>query len=202
MKEFWNKLAERQKKTVIAGAVVVALIIFVQFAFMPFLEGKKKMKRSLALNEATLKEVYKLESEYSSIKRDVSTIEAALSRRTPDFSFFSFLEKKAGETGVRGNMKSLQPGRPVPAGSFEEVSADIKLEKVTLKQVVAFLAGTESAEQAIALKKLSVSRSSDNPEYLSAQIQLVTFRSQRGSAAPPVKIREPDVQPRKKMGSV
>jgi len=202
MKEFWNKLGARQKKTVIAGAVVVALIIFVQFAFMPFLEGKKKMKRSLALNEATLKEVYKLESEYSSIKQDVSAIEAALSRRTPDFSFFSFIEKKAGETGVRGNMKSLQPGRPVPAGSFEEVSADIKLEKVTLKQVVDFLAGTESAEQAVVLKKLSISRSSDNREYLSAQIQLVTFQSQRGSSAPPVKQRGPDGQPRKKMGSV
>jgi len=46
-----------------------------------------------------LKENYKLESEYSSIKQDVSAIQAALSKRTPGFSFFSFLEKKAGETG-------------------------------------------------------------------------------------------------------
>jgi len=201
MKEFWNKLGGRQKKTVIAGAVVLALIIIVQFVFLPFMEDKKKMKRSIALNEATLKEIYKLESEYSSIKQDVSAIQAALSRRTQDFSFFSFLEKKAGETGVRGNIKSLQPARPMPAGSFEEVSADIKLEKVTLKQVVDFLAATESVEQAIALKRLSVSRSSENPEYLSAQIQLVTFQNQRGGAAPPVKTREPD-GPQKKMGSV
>lgn len=180
MKEFWNKLGGRQKKTVIAGAVVVMLIIIVQFVFLPFMEGKKKMKRSIALNEATLKEIYKLDSEYSSIKQDVSVIQAALSKRTPDFSFFSFIEKKAGETGVRGNIKSLQPARPMPAGSFEEVSADIKLEKVTLKQVVDFLAATESVEQVIVLKKLSLSRSSENAEYLSAQIQLVTFQNQRG----------------------
>jgi general secretion pathway protein M len=202
MKEFWNKLGLRQKKTVIAGAAVVALIIIVQFAFFPFLDGKKKMKRAIALNETALKEMYRLETEYSSIKQDVGAIQAALSRRRPDFSFFSFIEKKAGETGVRGNMKSLQPARPVPAGSFEEVSADIKLEKVTLKQVVDFVAATESAEQAIALKRISISRNSDNPEYLSAQIQLVTFQNQRGIEPPPVKAREPDGQPQKKMGSV
>lgn len=177
MREFWNKLGARQKKTVIAGAAVVAVIIFVQFAFLPFLETKKKMKRSIALNEATLKEVYKLDSEYASIKQDTSAVQAALARRAPDFSLFSFIEKKAGETGVRGNIKSLQPSRPVAAGPFEEVSADIKLEKVTLKQVVDFLAATESGEQAIALRRLSLSRSSDNPEYLSAQIQLVTFQN-------------------------
>lgn len=201
MKEFWNKLGGRQKKTVIAGAAVVALIIFLQFAFLPFIEGKKKMKRSIALNEATLKEVYRLESEYASIKQSVSAIQAALAKRSPDFSLFSFVEKKAGETGVSGNMKSLQPSRPVPAGSFEEVAADIKLEKVTLKQVVDFLAATESADQAIALKKLMVSRNSDNPEYLSVQMQLVTFQGQRGSAAPAIKQREPDGR-QKKMGSV
>lgn len=202
MKEFWNRLNPRQKKTVIAGAAVVALIIFVQFVFLPFLEGKKKMKRSIALNETTLKEMYRLETEYSSIKREVGVVQAALAKRPADFSFFSFIEKKAGETGVRGNMKSLQPGRPAPAGSFEEVSADIKLEKVTLKQLVDFLAAAESVEQATALKRLSVSRSPDNPEYLSAQIQLVTFQHQRGGAAPLVKPRGADGQPQKKMGGV
>ncbi|MEN6465704.1 MAG: hypothetical protein ABFD62_11045 [Syntrophaceae bacterium] len=201
MKEFWNKLGSRQKKTVIAGAAVVAFIIFVQFAFLPFIDGNKKMRRSIALNEATLKEMYRIDSEYSNIKQDVNAIQAALARRTPDFSFFSFIEKKAAETGVKGNMKSLQPARPVPAGSLEEVAADVKLEKVTLKQVVDFLAAAESVDQAIALRKISISRSSDNPEYLSAQIQLVTFQEQRGSAPPPVKQREPDGQ-QKKMGSV
>lgn len=202
MKEFWNRLGARQKKTVIAGAAVVALIIFVQFALVPFIDAKKKMKRSLALNEATLKEMYRLEAEYSSIRQGEGVIRAALSRRTPDFSLFSFIEKKAAESGVKGNMRSLQPSRPEPAGRFEEVAAEIKLEKVTLKQVVDFLAAAESAEQAVILKRLSVSRSPDSPEYLSAQIQLVTFQDQRGAAAPPARPRETDGQPRKKMGNM
>lgn len=201
MKEFWNKLNARQKKTVLAGAAVVALIILVQLVFLPFLDGKKKMKRSIALNEATLKEMYRLDAEYSSIKRDVGAIQAALAKRPADFSFFSFIEKKAGETGVRGNVKSLQPARPVPAGSFEEVSADIRLEKVTLKQVVDFLAAAESVDQGVGVRKVSISKNSENPEYLSAQIQFVTFQYQLGGAVPPVKTKEPDGQ-QKKMGSV
>ncbi len=184
MKEFWNKLAPGQKKTVMAGAAALALIIFVQFAFMPFLDGKKKMKRSIALNEATLKEMYRLDSEYSNLRQSVSAIQSALARRAPDFSFLSFIEKKAAEAGVKGNMKSLLPSRPMPAGSLEELTADIKLEKVTLKQVVDFLAAAESVDQAIALRKISISRSAENAEYLSAQIQLVTFQDQRGSPKP------------------
>jgi type II secretory pathway component PulM len=202
MKGFWNRLGARQKKTVIAGAAVVALIIFMQFALVPFIDGKKKMKRSLALNEATLKEMYRLEAEYSSIRQGESVIQAALSRRAPDFSLFSFVEKKAAEAGLKGNMRSLQPSRPAPAGRFEEVAAEIRLEKVTLKQVVDFLAAAESVEQAVILKRISVSRSPESPEYLSAQIQLVTFQNQPGVSVPPAGPRELDGRPRKKMGSV
>ena len=118
------------------------------------------------------------------------------------FSLFSFIEKKAAEARVKNNIKSLQPSRPLPAGSFEEISADIKLEKVTLKQVVDFLAVAESAEQAIALRRLILARSPDSPEYLSAQIQLVTFQNQRGGSLPPMTPKEANVQLQKKMGGV
>ncbi len=100
MKEFWNKLGGRQKKTVIAGAVVLALIIIVQFVFFAFHGGQKEDEALNRAQRGDLKENYKLESEYSSIKQDVKRHPGgAFKARTPGFSFFSFLEKKAGETG-------------------------------------------------------------------------------------------------------
>ena len=184
MKAFWQNLGSRQKRTVLAGGALILVILFVQLALLPFLESKGKIRRSIKANEAALKEMYLLENEYRSIKDNFDAIQSALAQRPPDFSFFSFIEKKAGEAGVRGNMKSLQPSKPSQAGSFEEIAADIKFEKVTLKQIVDFLAAAEAPGSAIVLSRISIGRSPESAEYLSAQLRLVTFQRAGAIAAP------------------
>ena len=183
MKAFWQNLGLRQKRTVIAGGALIIVIMFVQLALLPFLESKGKIRRSKKVNGASLKEMYLLENEYRSIKDSVDSIQSALSQRPPDFSFFSFIEKKAGEAGIRGNMKSLQPSKPAQAGSFEEIAADVKFEKVTLKQIVDFLAAAEAPGSAIVLRKISIGRSPESAEYLSAQLRLATFQKSGAAAA-------------------
>lgn len=184
MRAFWEKLGARQRQTLIAGGILIAMILFVQLALAPFLESRKKIKRGITLNEAALKEIYVLDAQYSSLKDDVNSIQKALAERPPDFSFFSFIEKKAGETGLRGNMKSLQPSKAGEAGPFEEIAADIKFEKVTLKQIVDFLAAAEAPGSAVILKRLSLGKSSESPDYLYAQLRLSTFQPSRAGSGP------------------
>ncbi len=182
MKEIWLKLNRKQRITVIACAAAIILILAVQMVLMPFLNGREKMKRSIAASETTLKEMISLGAEYSYMRDNISAIRTAIGGRPADFTLFSFIEKKAGEAGVRGNMKSLQPSKPLQAGPMEEISADIRLEKVTLKQVVDFVKAAESPQQAVVLKKLVISKNSGNPEYLSAQIGISAYQMSASEA--------------------
>ncbi len=189
MRAFWEKLGSRQKHTIIAGGVLILVILFVQLALLPFLDNRQKIRRSITVNEAALKQMYVLDAEYRSLKGEMESVQKTLAARPPEFSFFSFVEKKAGEAGIRGNIKSLQPSKPAPAGPFEEISADIKFEKVTLKQIVDFLAAVESPANAIALKRLAIGRSTERADYLSVQMRLTTLQVPRGESAPAGKAR-------------
>ena len=58
----------------------------------------------------------------------------------------------------------------------EKAELKIKLEKITLKQLTDFFYILESPQDLIRIKKLVISKMKENPEYLAAQIQAVTFQ--------------------------
>jgi hypothetical protein len=52
----------------------------------------------------------------------------------------------------------------------------MKLDKITIRQLADFLYFAESPADLIRIKKLSVSKMKENPEYLSAQFLISSFQ--------------------------
>lgn len=183
LREAWNKLGQRDRLVLTAGMILVGAIFVIQFALVPYIEARDKLTKSLRTNEKILKEMIVLGSEYRALSKGVNEIRTGMSRRASNFTLFSHLEKKAGEAGVRKNIKHMQPSRSSPAGAYEEVSVEIKLEKITLKELVDFLYAVESPEEMVRVKRMSVKRAVEAPQYLSALIQVATFvEAARGRA--------------------
>jgi hypothetical protein len=53
---------------------------------------------------------------------------------------------------------------------------DIRLDKITLRQLTDFLYLLESPQELIRVKRFALTKMPESPEYLSAQIQAVTFQ--------------------------
>ena len=87
------KLTKHERYYVSTGAVLVILIIILQFVLFPFLGEKRKVKRSIHAKEQTLKELISLSSEYMALKENSVDIEKAIANRPGKFTLFSFLEK-------------------------------------------------------------------------------------------------------------
>jgi len=111
-------------------------------------------------------------------------MKSALERRSPDFTLFSFLEREAREAGVRQNIKSMNTTRGMTTGAYEETLVDIRLEKLTLKQLVQFLYYADSPEDAVGVKKITVNKSKESPDYLTVLVQMVTYQSASATAKP------------------
>lgn len=184
MKNLWNNLTKSQKYYIGAGLIFICGAIIVQFIVFPFFEAKERINRSLTANEKTLAELKTLGSEYSVIKQKSIEIQYVLSQRPRDFALFSYLERKAGEVGVKTNIKSMNPLKGKTVGPYEETAVDMQLEKVTLKQVTDFLYFIESPKELIKIKKISIQKMKDTPEYLSASIQVITYQPLKGEALP------------------
>ena len=176
MNEFWNNLSRRQQYAMSIGCAVVLALLLAQFLLFPLLEAKKTVSRAIKSNEKILGEMVLLSAEYRGLKQHGEGIQRALAQRSSDFTLFSHLERVAGEAGVKANIKYINASKGSASGHYEELPVEIKLEKITLKQLTDFFYILESPQDLIRIKKLVVSKMKENPEYLAAQIQAVTFQ--------------------------
>ena len=174
--KFKIKLTKREKYYVFAGVSFILIFLIIQFALFPFLEAKAKIKRSVQTNEKALKEIILLSSEYQELRKDSQHIQRALALRKKDFALFSFLEKQAGRAGVKANIKHMKPSTSTTTGPYKESSVEMKLEDITLKQLVNYLYFVESPEYLVRIKRLSIRQSKGNPEFLTALVHVITYK--------------------------
>jgi len=185
MKELWNNLTQSQKYYLTAGLIFICGAIIAQFVVFPFMDAKERLNRSVAAAEKTLAELKILGAEYGVLKQKSLEIQDILSKRSRDFALFSYLERKAGEVGVKSHIKSMNPLKGKTVGPYEETAVDMQLDKITLKQTTDFLYAVESPPDLIRIKKISIQKMKDAPEYMTAFLQVVTYQNQRNAALPP-----------------
>jgi general secretion pathway protein M len=190
MKKFWDNLGAREKLCILAGAGIVIVILLVQFAILPFWEEKERVARAVETQEKILKEMNTQLAEYHLLRRDMDTLQRAVASRPPNFTLYSFVERKAREAGVRGNIKAINPSRGMSAGTFEETMADVSLEKITTRQLVQFLYHADSPRDAVRIRKLTVRKSMESPEYLTATVQLATYQAAAEPRPGPAPVRQ------------
>jgi general secretion pathway protein M len=176
MRQFWEQLTKNQKHTVIAGLIFAAGALLVQFAVVPYFGARQKVQSAIAANEKSLRELAALGTEYGVLRQRSEEIRRMIERRPPGFALFSYLEKKAGDAGVKANIRSINPLKSSPAGAYEETAVEMKLDKLTTKQLTDFLYLVESLEELIRIRKISIGKMKESPEYLSALIQIFTYQ--------------------------
>jgi general secretion pathway protein M len=176
MKHFWDQLTKNQKLTVTAGLVFAGAVLLVQFAVVPYFEARLNVRRTIAASEKVLREIAVLGAEYGVIRQRAEEIQRVIQRRPPGFALFSYLEKRAGDAAVKTNIRSMNPLPSVPAGTYEETAVEMKLDKLTMKQLTDFLYLAESPEEMIRVRRLSLVKMKESPEYLSALIQVFTYQ--------------------------
>ena len=175
MRSLWEQMTKGQQRTVIVGLVFAVAVLFVQFAVFPYLDARHKVKGAIAGSEKTLRELAGLGGEFTVLRERQAEIRRAIERRPPDFNLFSDLERRAAEAGVKTNIRSITPLKTIAVGPYEEASVEIRLNKMTMRQLTDFLYKMESREDAVRIRRMSVEKTREDPGYLNVQIQAHTY---------------------------
>jgi general secretion pathway protein M len=170
------KLAKREKYLVMLAGCAIAFFLVFQFVIFPFLDERKRMRRSIAAKQESFKEVLRLRGEYEVQKKGFQGIKQILSKRKAGFTLFSFLEKSAGEAELKGHIKYMKPSTTQSTGPYKESTVEMKLEQITLKQLVDYLYRVESPESLISIKRISIKENKGESGYLDAVFQVFTFQ--------------------------
>ncbi len=169
------QLAKREKYLIFLAVIVIVLALVIQLAIMPFVEKKEQYNNNVAANQKNLQEMVGLRQEYLALQQDADILAQRLAGRPKSFTLFSFLEKAAGDAGVKKNIKYMKPSASTGSGPFKESLVEMKLEKITLGQMVGYLKLIESPGKLVSIKRISIQTNKKETQYLDAILQVLTF---------------------------
>ena len=172
------KLAKREKYLVYGTACAITIFLLFEFLIFPVFEKKERFQRGIREKEIALKEILTLSADYQAYQNSTKVIKEILNNRKKGFTLFSYLEGAAGKAGVKDHIKYMKPNvsKGIGSNSYKESTVEIKLEGVTLKQLIGFLYRIESPENIISIKRISIKKNKQKTGYLDTIMQVLTFK--------------------------
>ena len=176
------KLAKREKYLV--ALAVGALIVFFLFQFIifPFFDRKDRLDKGIRAKEDALKNMILMSAQYKAHRKGSQGIQTLLSKREKGFTLFSFLDQAAGEAGVKEYIKYMKPSTSEGMGPYKESMVEVKLEGITLNQLVDYLYRIESPENLVSIKRISMKENKRESGYLDAVMQVLTLQQNQAAS--------------------
>lgn len=174
-KSGFEKLDKREKLIVAIGIGFLLLFVILQFGISPYITAREKLDRSINRKQAELVELKALQQEYQNLKEQAGGIKEKLREREANFSLFSFLDAQATAAGIKELISYMKPSVIETDGELQESVVEMKLQQISLKQLVEFLKGIESPEKSVFVKRLSIQESGKEQGLLEVIMQIVTF---------------------------
>lgn len=170
-----NKLEKREKQVVTAGLVFLVCFAVFHFLVSPLLQARQQTQKALIHKKEDIQKISQLQAKYYKLQNQAVNIEERLQKRSPSFSLFSFIEEKATKAKVKQQINSMTPSTSEGEGSLRESRVDLKLERISLQQLVDFLKEIESAKDVVMIKRISIQENSREDGALDAVMQVITF---------------------------
>lgn len=173
----WATMVKREKLMVGGMLIAVAALILYHFLLSPLLDSRQRLQKSLLKKQVALQQVQKLQQEYESLQHTSGDIQQRVAKRPKSFTLFSFIEQKATSSGIKEKINYMKPSEVESDALLQESRVDMKLEKITLKNLVDFLKGVESTQNVVSINRISIQEYGKEQGYLNAIIQIATFKT-------------------------
>jgi general secretion pathway protein M len=171
----FNRLAKREKLVVGGGIVFVIGFIFFVGLLNPYFEARDKLQRSMQRKQQEVLDMAILQQEYRDLKDRQGGVLEQLAIRDPKFSLFSFLEQQASDVKVKDRVTYMKPSSTELDDGLRESVVEMKMEEVTLPQLVEFLQKIESTQNVVVIKRIAIQRNRRTQDLLDVVIAIFTL---------------------------
>ncbi len=167
-----NRLNPREKVVVLGGAAVL-LLILIWFALInPYLETMTGLDRRIAIQQRGLAKALQMKERIGALRQQLATVGTKQRGSRP---LFSQVESLTEQTGVREQLLSMRPQPATTQGEFRQQLVEIRLEKMSLGQLVKLLHAVEYRSGGIQVKSLRVKPRFEDPSSLDVNMILMSL---------------------------
>lgn len=170
-----DHLGERERLVLAGGGVFLFCVVLYQLVLSPYLIAHERLEKSLARKQAELAEIKALSAEYATLRSEEGGMKQMLQQRAAGFTLFTFLDRQATSAGVKETIKYMKPSVIEGDSGLDESVVEMRLEGVTLDKLTEFLHLTESQENVVSVRRLSIQASAREEGVLDVILQIVTF---------------------------
>ncbi len=171
----FKNLNKRERYGIMLATGVIGIFIIAVFIVEPFLSRTANMKNSLQAKADMLVEMQRLQSEYAALTQQTKISKSRFQRRQKGFTLFSFLDRLAGESGIKDRISYMKPSKKAQKNSPYKISrVEMKLEGISLEQLSNYLYSVETSQNMVDITKISISKKDKKQGLLTAVLQVET----------------------------
>ena len=175
LKERWHHFSQRERIIVAAGGAVVAAALVFLLIIDPLMATIDKLDRQARRKAKDSQELALVAQEYVVKQARIAKLEQRMPIPPAQFSLLAFMEEAATTAQIRDRIVGMQPQTPVVVQGYQETAVDLRLDGVSLPQILALLVAIEQAPYGVQVHHLQMKPKYDNPVNLDATLRIVTY---------------------------
>lgn len=175
LKERWQQFSQRERIIVSTGGGVIAAVLLFLLIVDPLTASIDKLDRQARRKAKDSQELALVAQEYLAKQARMAKLEQRMPTPPAQFSLLAFMEEATTTAQIRDRIVGMQPQAPLIVQGYQETSVDLRLDGVTLPQILALLVAIEQAPYDVQVHHLQMKPKYDNPVNLDATLKIVTY---------------------------
>jgi len=168
-----QNLSDREKRFVTVGAVALPLIFVIFAIILPFRGAVAGLDDKSVEKEQQLKQVLQLQSDYQQLDRKLSSKERKIGGKG---SLLTEMESMVSRLGFRDRLLAMRPRESSERQGMQVEAVSVRLESITLQQLVELLQSVERSSMLLNATGLQVRTRFDDPSRLDVDLEVETVK--------------------------
>jgi general secretion pathway protein M len=171
----FNKLNKRERYAIMIGSGVLSIFLIAQFIIEPLFSKTEQKKKNLQTKSVMLEQMRQWQAEYDSLTQKVTLSQSRFRNRQKGFTLYAFLNRLAGEAGIKDRITNMKPTKKVQKNSPYKLSrVEMKLDAITLEQLTNYLYKVETSKNMVDINKISITKKDKKQGLITAVLQVET----------------------------
>ncbi|WP_321368629.1 type II secretion system protein GspM [uncultured Desulfuromusa sp.] len=169
-----DQLEKREKLYLLVGIIVILATIIFYGIYQPYHQQLIRLDKKIASKQSQLKEVRNLQAEYQSLQKQVDNTQKKMSTGG-SLSPLAKVEELASNVVSREKLSYIRPQPPQIQEDIRVDNLDIKLEKLSLEQMLQLLWEIEAPESQMQIKNFRSKKRFDNSSEIDLTMTISVY---------------------------
>ncbi len=171
----YQKLEPRERVLVqIAGALIGLFIVF-NLVYLPIQDALGGLGDRIQERQHDAVEVARMMRTYQRLRVDLATMRTRTVAASGDFSLFSVVEQALTRAPGKDKIGSITPAEKTMPGSMTQYTVELKLNALSLPQIVDTLYGLSALNVPVTVSTLHVTRRTQDPHTFDVEMTCVAL---------------------------